>query len=94
MKTTLPGRYVLDGIAFMPHAIPGILFGIVASLAALFVLQKVMPIYGSVALIGIVYTIGWLSFGTRIINSSLIQIQHRSRRGRPNVGRRHGRRRA
>jgi iron(III) transport system permease protein len=74
VKTTMPGRYVLDGIAFMPHAIPGILFGIGASLAALFILQKIVPIYGSVALIGIVYTIGWLSFGTRIVNSSLIQI--------------------
>jgi iron(III) transport system permease protein len=74
VRTTMPGRYVLDGIAFMPHAVPGILFGIGASLAALFVLQKIVPIYGTVALIGIVYTIGWISFGTRIVNSSLIQI--------------------
>ena len=74
VRTTVPWRYVLDGIAFMPHAVPGILFGIGASLAALFVLQKIVPIYGTVALIGIVYTIGWISFGTRIVNSSLIQI--------------------
>lgn len=74
VRTTTPGRFVLDGIAFMPHAVPGILFGIGASLAALFVLQKIVPIYGTVALIGIVYTIGWISFGTRLANSSLIQI--------------------
>jgi iron(III) transport system permease protein len=74
VRTTAPGRYILDGIAFMPHAVPGILFGIGASLAALFVLQKIVPIYGTVVLIGLVYTIGWISFGTRIINSSLIQI--------------------
>ncbi len=74
VRTNLRGRFVLDGIAFMPHAVPGILFGIGASLLALFVLQKVVPIYGSVALIGIVYTIGWISFGTRIMNSNLIQI--------------------
>jgi iron(III) transport system permease protein len=74
VRTTAPGRYVLDGIAFMPHAVPGILFGIGASLAALFVLQKIVPLYGTVALIGLVYTIGWISFGTRIVNSSLIQI--------------------
>jgi iron(III) transport system permease protein len=74
VRTTAPGRFILDGIAFMPHAVPGILFGIGASLAALFVLQKIFPIYGTVLLIGLVYTIGWISFGTRIVNSSLIQI--------------------
>jgi iron(III) transport system permease protein len=74
VRTTAPGRFVLDGIAFMPHAVPSILFGIGASLAALFVLQHILPIYGTVALIGIVYTIGWISFGTRIVNSSLIQV--------------------
>jgi iron(III) transport system permease protein len=74
VRTTARGRFVLDGIAFMPHAVPSILFGIGASLAALFVLQKIVPIYGTVALIGIVYTIGWISFGTRIVNSSLIQV--------------------
>jgi len=74
VRTVVPWRYVLDGIAFMPHAVPGILFGIGASLAALFVLQKILPIYGTVFLIGLVYTIGWLSFGTRIVNSSLIQV--------------------
>lgn len=74
VRTTAPGRFVLDGISFMPHAVPSILFGIGASLAALFVLQHVFPIYGTVLLIGIVYTIGWISFGTRIVNSSLIQV--------------------
>lgn len=73
-RTTAPGRFVLDGISFMPHAVPSILFGIGASLAALFVLQHVLPIYGTVALIAIVYTIGWISFGTRIVNSSLLQV--------------------
>jgi iron(III) transport system permease protein len=74
VRTTMPGRFVLDGIAFMPHAVPSILFGIGATLAALFLLQKIVPIYGTVTLIGLVYTIGWISFGTRIVNSSLIQI--------------------
>ena len=47
VRTNLRGRFVLDGIAFMPHAVPGILFGIGASLLALFVLQKIVPIYGT-----------------------------------------------
>lgn len=74
LRTTLPGRFILDGIAFLPHAVPSVLFGIGASLFALFVLQPVLPLYGTIALVSIVYTIVWLSFGTRMINASLIQI--------------------
>ena len=74
LRTTLPGRLQLDSIAFLPHAVPGVLFGIGASLFALFVLRKTVPIYGTIALVMIVYTIGWLSFGTRMVNASLIQI--------------------
>jgi iron(III) transport system permease protein len=74
LRTKLPGRFLLDSVAFLPHAVPGVLFGIGASLLALFVLQKFIPIYGTIALVMVVYTIGWLSFGTRMINASLIQI--------------------
>ena len=74
LRTTLPGRLQLDSIVFLPHAVPGVLFGIGASLFALFVLRKAVPIYGTIALVMIVYTIGWLSFGTRMVNASLIQI--------------------
>jgi iron(III) transport system permease protein len=74
VKSKLRGRFVLDSIAFLPHAVPGTLFGIGASLAALFVLQKVFPVYGTVALVMAVYTIAWLSFGTRMVNASLLQI--------------------
>jgi len=74
LRTKIRGRFLLDAIAFLPHAVPGILFGIGASLTALFVLQKAIPVYGTVYLLMCVYCIAWLSFGTRMINSSLIQI--------------------
>lgn len=74
LRTRLPGRYLLDAVAFLPHAVPSVLFGIGASLFALFVLQHVLPIYGTVTLVIVVYTIAWISFGTRMINASLIQI--------------------
>lgn len=74
LRTRIRGRFLIDAIAFLPHAVPATLFGIGASLAALFVLQRFVPLYGTIALIMIVYSIAWISFGTRMINGSLIQI--------------------
>jgi iron(III) transport system permease protein len=74
LRTRIRGRFLLDAVAFLPHAVPGVLFGIGASLTALFVLQKFVPVYGTTVLLMAVYWIAWISFGTRIVNSSLIQI--------------------
>jgi iron(III) transport system permease protein len=74
LRTRIRGRFVFDSIAFLPHAVPGVLFGVGATLIALFVLQKILPIYGTVAMIMLVYSIAWISFGTRMINGSLVQI--------------------
>ena len=74
LRTRIRGRFVLDSIAFLPHAVPGVLFGVAATLVALFVLQRVVPIYGTVFMIMLVYSIAWISFGTRMVNASLIQI--------------------
>lgn len=68
-------RAVLDFFAFLPHAVPGIIFGVGALFVSLFVL-KGLPLYGSVTLLAIVYVVDRLSFGTRVMNSALIQIHH------------------
>jgi iron(III) transport system permease protein len=74
LRTKTPGRLWFDSIAFLPQAVPGVLFALSATLLALFVLRHVVPIYGTIAMLMIVYTVAWLSLGTRMINSSLIQI--------------------
>ncbi len=68
-------RAVIDFFAFLPHAVPGIIFGVGALFVALFVL-KGLPLYGSLTLLAIVYVVDRLSFGTRVLNSALIQIHH------------------
>jgi iron(III) transport system permease protein len=68
-------RVLLDFFAFLPHAVPGIIFGVGALFVALFVL-KGLPLYGSLMLLVIVYMVDRLSFGTRVLNSALIQIHH------------------
>jgi iron(III) transport system permease protein len=67
-------RYLLEFGAFLPHALPEVILAIAALLLALFVLQGIAPLYGSVTLIAIVYVITRISFATRAINSALLQI--------------------
>lgn len=69
-------RYMLEFGAFLPHAIPQVVFGLGALVLALYVLQDYFPIYGTVWIIAAVYVIVWLAFATRAINSSLIQVHN------------------
>ncbi len=67
-------RYVFDFGSFLPHALPEIILAVGASLLALFVLGRMVPLYGSVWLIAIVYVVARLAFATRAFNSALMQI--------------------
>ena len=73
-RTPLPGRALLDQIAFTPHAVPHIVIAMGFLLMALYVIQPVLPIYGTVWVLLFAFTIGWLSYGTRVTNTALIQI--------------------
>ncbi len=67
-------RYLLEFGAFLPHALPEIILAISGLLLALFFLKGIVPLYGSVTLIAIIYVITRISFATRAINSALLQI--------------------
>jgi iron(III) transport system permease protein len=74
LRSKIPGRLGFDFIAFLPHAVPNIVFGVGALLLALFVLQRAVPLFGTVWLLLIVFVAARLSYGTRMTNSTLIQI--------------------
>jgi iron(III) transport system permease protein len=74
LRSKLPGRAGFDFIAFLPHAVPSIVFGVGTLLLTLFVLQRAVPIYGTIWILLIVFTITRISYGTRMTNSGLIQI--------------------
>ncbi len=74
VRSRARARYVLEFGAFLPHALPEVILAISASLVALFVVGKLVPLYGSVWLIGIVYVIGRFAFATRSFNASLLQV--------------------
>ena len=67
-------KYLLDAVAFLPHAVPSIVFGVAGLLLSLFVLKQIVPLYGTVALLMIVHIIQRLSFGTRVANAAIIAV--------------------
>jgi len=68
------GRKLLDQLVFLPHAIPGIVIG----LAMLWVFLKVdkmgFQMFGTIWSVCIVFTIGFMSYGTRAMNAAILQI--------------------
>ena len=74
LRSKISMRAGFDVIAFLPHAIPSIIFGVGALLATLYVLPRAIPIYGTIWILLIVFTVGRLSYATRMTNSGLVQL--------------------
>jgi len=74
LRSRIPGRLAFDFVAFLPHAVPNIIFGVGALLISLYVIQTVLPIYGTIWILLLVFVIARVSYGTRMTNSGLIQI--------------------
>ena len=74
VRSRFAGRKLLDQLAFLPHAIPGIAMG----LAFFWVFLKVdnlgIPIHGGVLAISIAFTVGFMAYGTRSMNAAIMQI--------------------
>jgi iron(III) transport system permease protein len=66
-------RGPIDMLAFLPHAIPSIVFAVALAWLAL-TYRTWLPLYGSILLIIIAHTIAQLAYGTRTMNSTLIQV--------------------
>lgn len=73
IRSQVRGRYLLDGIAFLPHAVASILFAVALSYLAL-VYRQYFPVYGTLIIIILANAIKYISFGTRTLNGALIQI--------------------
>lgn len=71
VKSQLKGRSLMDHIAFLPIAIPGIVLGV--SLLNLYLTIPV-PIYGTLWILFIAYMTKYLPYGIRTASASMIQI--------------------
>jgi len=68
------GRKVLDQLAFIPHAIPGIVMGL-AFLWVFLQSDKIgIPIHGGIIAMSLAFTVGFMAYGTRSMNAAILQI--------------------
>ncbi|MGH7772908.1 MAG: ABC transporter permease [Candidatus Binatia bacterium] len=63
-----------DTLAFIPHAVPGLIFALGALVLGLFWLPDFIPFYGTIYILIAVYVVERISFATRVYNTALIQI--------------------
>ncbi len=73
IRTQVSFRGFLDTLAFVPHAVPGILMAVGLAYLAL-AYRDYFPLYGTVAIIVIAHAINWIAYGTRTTNSVMIQV--------------------
>lgn len=74
LRSRVPFRSGFDFVAFLPHAVPGVVFGVGALMLALYFVDRVVPIFGSIWILLLVFVVARLSYATRMTNSGLIQI--------------------
>ncbi len=73
VRTQVSFRGSLDTIAFLPHAVPGILLAVGLGYLGL-AYRNYFPVYGTIAIIAIAHTINWIAYGTRTTNGVMIQV--------------------
>ena len=71
VRTRLPGRWMVDNLAFLPLVVPGLVLGV----ALLFVyLRFPIPIYGTIWILLLAYFTRYMPYGMRYASSSMYQI--------------------
>jgi iron(III) transport system permease protein len=68
------GRRVLDQLAFLPHAIPGMVMGLALLWVFLQVDKLGAGLYGSLSSLIVAFIIGYMSYGTRVMNAAVLQV--------------------
>jgi iron(III) transport system permease protein len=71
VRTTLPGRWLLDNLAFLPLAIPGLVLGV--AILSIY-LRTTVPIYGTLWILLIAYLTRFMPYGMRYSSTSMFQI--------------------
>ncbi len=73
IRTQVSFRGILDTMAFLPHAMPGILLAVGLGYLGL-AYREIFPFYGTIVIIIFAHTITWMAYGTRTTNSVMIQV--------------------
>ena len=71
VKTTLPGRWLLDNIASLPMVFPGLVLGVAIMI---FYLNVDIGVYGTIWIMFIAYITRFMPYGLRYNTTSMLQI--------------------
>ena len=72
IRSRAPGRRLIDALAFLPLAMPGVL--IATALIYVYLAVSIIPIYGTIWIIAVAYLTIYLSFGSRTMNGVVLQL--------------------
>jgi iron(III) transport system permease protein len=72
IRSHIRGRRLLDNLAFLPFAMPDVIIGV--SVLVTYLTLRFIPIYGSVWIIMVALVASYIAYGTRVINTGLMQI--------------------
>jgi iron(III) transport system permease protein len=72
VRTTLPGRWLVDNLAFLPLVIPGLVLGV--SLLTVYLRLTWLPIAGTLWILFVAYLTRYMPYGMRYASTSMFQI--------------------
>ena len=74
VRAPVRGRGFLDGLVFVPHAIPGIVIALALIMAFLSPPLRYTGLYGSMTVVIIGLIVAYISFATRLMNGAIMQV--------------------
>lgn len=74
VRSEFRGRSLLDGLVFLPHAIPGIVIALALGMAYLSPPLRSTGLYGTLMIVVMALVVSYIAFGTRLMNSAIIQV--------------------
>ncbi len=74
VRTQLPGRWIVDNLAFLPLVIPGLVLGVALLSVYLRVRLPLISIYGTLWILFIAYMTRFMPYGMRYASTSTFQI--------------------
>jgi iron(III) transport system permease protein len=72
VRTRLPGRWLVDNLAFLPLVIPGLVLGV--ALLSVYLRVRSLPIYGTLWILFVAYLTRYMPYGMRYASTSMFQI--------------------
>jgi iron(III) transport system permease protein len=72
VRTNLPGRWLIDNLAFLPLVIPGLVLGV--AVLDVYLRMQWLPVYGTLWILLIAYLARYMPYGMRYSSTSMFQI--------------------